>query len=313
MRDAQSTGHPLDIRLDTSIRTARLGSLKPEVTRNMKKFLFVLSLGVMSAVTTEAQILLSGGLTYSQNFDSLSNTPAAGSGPWADNLTPGVEGWYASRAYVSGTTSAFGPFAYTAYRVGDGSANNGSIWSFGTIGATDRALGSLGSGTPRTNVFGVRLLNDTANPLDTVTISYTGEQWRNGGNTAVHTLAFSYQVSSSAFTSPIGVDAEPNGGWTAFSALSFNSPITGAAAATLDGNLLANQTLFSSILLTGVTLNPGQEIFLRWRDIDDSGNDHGLAVDDFSVRFSVAVPEPATATLGGLAALSLLFWRRSRR
>jgi hypothetical protein len=60
-------------------------------------------------------------------------------------------------------------------------------------------------------------------------------------------------------------------------------------------------------------VNPGQEIFLRWLDIDDSGNDHGLAVDDFSVRFSIAVPEPATATLAGLSALGLFFWRRNRR
>src|SRR5215510_8719880 len=129
----------------------------------MKKLLFVLSLGAISTLATNAQVLLSGGLTYSQNFDSLSNTPAASSGPWTDNATPGLVGWYASRAYVSGTTSAFGPFAYSTYRVGDGSANNGSIWSFGTIGATDRALGSISSGTPKTNVFGVRLQNDTAN------------------------------------------------------------------------------------------------------------------------------------------------------
>lgn len=278
----------------------------------MKKLLFVFSLGAISAITANAQVLLSGGLTYSQNFDSLSNTPAASSGTWTDNATPGVEGWYASRAFVSGTTSAFGPFAYTAYRVGDGSANNGSVWSMGTIGATDRALSSISSGTPKTNVFGVRLQNNTVDTLGAITISYAGEQWRNGGNTAAQTLAFSYQVSSTPFSSPISVESAPLGGWTGFSGLDFVSPITGTTATALDGNLGANRTLFSGILLTGVTLNPGQEIFLRWLDIDDSGNDHGLGVDDFSVSFSV-VPEPAVATLSGLAALGMLFWRRNRR
>jgi len=177
---------------------------------------------------------------------------------------------------------------------------------------TDRALGSLSSGTPKTNVFGVRIQNDTANTVGSVTVSYTGEEWRNGGNTAVQTLAFSYQVSSSPFASPIDVSAEPNGGWTAFSALSFNTPTTGATAIALDGNDPTNRTVFAPTVLTGVTLAPGQEIFLRWRDIDDSGNDHALAVDDFSVSFST-VPEPSTAILGGLGLMACLFWRRARR
>src|ERR1041385_1627271 len=190
----------------------------------MKKFFAVGGFLVAMAFAAQAQILLSGGLSYSQNFDSLSNTPAASSVTWTDNSTPGLTGWYASRAYVSGTTSAFGPFAYTTYRVGDGSANNGSVWSLGTIGSTDRALGTISSGTPKTNVFGVRFQNDTASVLGNVTIAYTGEQWRNGGNTAVQTLAFSYQVSSTPFASPISVDSPPASGWLAFTGLSFNSP-----------------------------------------------------------------------------------------
>src|SRR5215813_3824574 len=111
----------------------------------MKKLIAISSCVGFLALAAKGQVLLSGGLSYSQNFDSLSNTPAASSGTWTDNSTPGLTGWFASRAFTAGTTSAFGPFAYTTYRVGDGSANNGSIWSFGTIGSTDRALGSLGS------------------------------------------------------------------------------------------------------------------------------------------------------------------------
>lgn len=273
------------------------------------------ALGALAAVA-HGQVLLSGGLTYSQNFDGLSNSPVGTTYTWTDNNTPALgAGWYASRAYQSGTTSPYGPFAYGSYRVGDGSANNGWIWSFGIAGVNpveDRALGSIGSGTPKTNIFGLRIQNDTADPVGNVTISYTGEQWRNGGNTAVQKLAFSYQVSSTPFTSPIGVDSPPNGGWTAFSSLDFLTPITGTNVTALDGNDPANRTIFSNVVLTGVTLSPGQEIFLRWLDIDDSGNDHGFGIDDFSASFSV-VPEPATAVLGGLGLLGLTFWRRSRR
>jgi len=126
----------------------------------------------------------------------------------------------------------------------------------------------------------------------------------------VQTLAFSYQVKASPFTSPIDVQSPPNGGWTGFSALDFTSPnVTSTTGVALDGNLAGNRTVFTGVVLTGVTVNPGEEIFLRWLDIDDTGNDHGLAVDDFSVSFS-AVPEPSTALLGGLGLLVLSFGRR---
>jgi hypothetical protein len=108
------------------------------------------------------------------------------------------------------------------------------------------------------------------------------------------------------------VDSAPNGGWVGFSALDFLSPTTGATAATLDGNAAANRTVFTPMTLTGVTLNPGDSIFIRWLDIDDSGNDHGLAVDDFSFSASV-VPEPSAAALMGLASFGLICWRRIRR
>src|SRR5437870_3534551 len=140
------------------------------------------------ALSAQSQVLLSGGLTYTQNFDSLSNAPngTVANFTWTDNATPGLTGWYASRAFTAGTTSAFGPYAYTSYRMDGGAANNGLLYSYGQTNGTDRALGSLGSGTPKTNIFGVRIQNDRANPVDTVTVSYTGEQWRNGGNTATH-------------------------------------------------------------------------------------------------------------------------------
>lgn len=278
----------------------------------MKRLFSVVALGAFSLLATNAQILLSGGLTYSQNFDSMSNTPAASSGTFTDNTTPGLEGWYASRAHTS-STGVLGPYTYATYRVGDGSANNGSIWSFGTIGNTDRALGSLGSGSVRSNFFGVRIQNDTASAVDNVLVSYTGEQWRNGGNTATHALSFNYKIGTpSVVGSPLDMTTPGVGGWVAFSALDFLSPTVGATAATLDGNLAANRTVFSGVLLTGVTLNPGEEIFLRWTDLDNSGNDHGLAVDDFSVSFSSVVPEPATAALAGLGLLAIVLRSRNR-
>jgi hypothetical protein len=156
---------------------------------------------------------------------------------------------------------------------------------------TDRTLGSIGSGTPGNLAYGVRFQNDTTLAITNITISYTGEQWRNGGNTATQTLTFSYFISNNPITSS---DAGGTYGWNSFSALSFNSPTVGAAIAALDGNAPANRQVFPATLLPNVVVFPGQEIFFRWLDINDTGNDHAMAVDDLTITFTTtpAVTNP---------------------
>ncbi len=274
----------------------------------MKKLIVtVITLGWVAAVA-QGQVLLSSGLSYSQDFDSLASELPTGQTTvsWSDNAT--LLGWYASRATTT-SGGAYGPYPYTSYRVGGGEGNNGWIWSFGTNGVnaiTDRAFGSIGSGTPATNAWGLRIKNDTASPVGEVTISYTGEQWRQGGNTSVQKMYFTYQSSSSPLTNPMPGNET---GWVPFAALDFVTPIVGSSATPLDGNDAANRQTFSNVLLPGVVLAPGDELFLRWYDINDSGNDHGFGVDDLTVRFTV-VPEPSAACLLGAALLGLTLRRR---
>jgi hypothetical protein len=229
------------------------------------------SLFIQSA---SAQILVSAGSPYTQNFDSLATTGTANT--WNDNST--LPGWYASQ-------SIGGP-AVATYRAGTGSSTAGALYSFGVAGVnpvTDRALGSIASGTPGNFAYGVRFQNDTAQAITNITISYTGEQWRNGGNTATQTLAFSYFISNNPITSS---DVAGANAWVSFNSLSFNSPTVGATASALDGNAAANRQVFPATLLTGVVVYRGQEIFFRWFDVNDPGNDHALAVDDLTISFT---------------------------
>jgi hypothetical protein len=175
----------------------------------------------------------------------------------------------------------------TTCRADTGAGNAGAIYSFGATGSSERALGSIASGTPGNFAYGVRLLNDTVQAVTNLTISYVGEQWRNGGNTAVQTLAFSYLISNSAITSSDAVNVNA---WTAFTALDFNTPTVGATATALDGEADANRHIFSNVLLPNVVVFPGQEIFLRWFDLNDPGNDHALAIDDLGITFTFINP-----------------------
>ena len=238
--------------------------------------------------STSAQVPISAG-TYTQNFNSLASSGAGLA--WTDGST--LPGWYAC---TNRSASARGPI--TVYRADAGSGSAGALYSYGAASASDRALGSVASGTPGSFAYGVRFINDLPEAVTNITISYTGEQWRNSGAAAIQTLAFSYLISDAAITTSDAANANT---WTAFTGLDFSSPTIGSPAGALDGNAAANRQVFSAVPLPDVTVLPGQEIFFRWFDTDDAGSDHGLAIDDLAVTFngSIAVTTPPTIAPGG--------------
>src|SRR5207245_4574323 len=91
-------------------------------------------------------------------------------------------------------------------------------------------------------------------------------------------------------TSITDADSGNSSSWTSFSALDFISPVVGTTATALDGNAAANRQVFSSVLLPGVVVLPGWEIFFSWYDVNDRGSDHGLGIDDFAVTFTTITP-----------------------
>jgi predicted extracellular nuclease len=206
--------------------------------------------------------------SYSQNFDSLLNSGT--NNTWTDDST--IDGWYSNR---------------TVYLAGTGSNNAGALYSFGSASTTDRALGSVASGGTNTIFYGVRFLNNTAKTINSLNINYVGEQWRNGGNTTPQQLDFQYQIGATTIT---------GGTWIDFDSLDFTSPVATATAGALDGNVAARTTLSST--LSGITIAPNQEIWLRWQDLNDAGNDHGLGIDDFSISAGgVTPPTSPTVTI----------------
>ena len=191
-----------------------------------------------------------------QDFNSLLNTGIGNI--WTDNST--LSGWYSNKA---------------TYNAGTGSVNTGSVYSFGSTGSTERCLGSTASGGTGTLYYGVKITNSMAETATSVSISFTGEQWRNGGNVTAQKLEFDYQKNASSITL---------GTWTDFDALDFTGPIATATAGALDGNLPANKTALSNTIT--ISILPGETIWLRWEDVDNSGNDHGFGVDDLSVTLN---------------------------
>lgn len=222
------------------------------------RLLFLLPL--FSSSIARGQISIpDASFTYSQDFDVLANSGTGNT--WTDNST--IAGWYTNKV---------------SYNAANGSSNTGTLYSFGATSDTERALGSVASGGTGTIYYGIRLVNNTGVTISQLNISYFGEQWRNGGNTATQDLIFAYQVEATSLTT---------GTWSDVSELTFTSPIATATAAALDGNAPANRTQLIHNLI--INLAPGEEIWFRWQDLNDSGNDHGLSVDDFNIS-AVVLP-----------------------
>jgi hypothetical protein len=226
---------------------------------------------LVSSTSQAAPIAITGSGSYTQNFDLL---PSSGSATWTDDLT--LAGWYAQR---TGTGVLIEADA--------GTTTGGNLYSYGAASMTERALGSLSTGATSAGNFayGVQFLNSSTNPSTLNSLTYTGEQWRKSGVTVAQDLTLWYKISPTLVTS---LNPElSNTGWTAIPAGDFNSPTNTASAGALDGNNLANRTAIS--INPNLIIPVGSYLMIRWKDMDQAGVDHGLAIDDLSLSW-VASP-----------------------
>jgi uncharacterized protein len=224
------------------------------------------------------------GQVYNQDFDTLDSTNNS-LNPWADDST--IPGWYTNRpSYIAST----------------GSSTAASIYSFGSAGQPDRALGSITTAPNGTNLFGVGFVNNTGATMTRFQVTFDGEQWRKAVNALQQTLTFEYNIGNGiVLNSP---------GYVPVSQLDFTGPVVGPPGGLLNGNLPANRVAGISFWVNGVNWLPGQQLKLRWSDVDDPGTEHGLGIDNFSFT---AIPEPTTFGLGSLVGLAALAIFRRRK
>lgn len=241
-----------------------------------------------------AQVSYSGG-TYVQDFDTLA---AAGSNiPWANNST--LTGWH---LFHQGSP----PVAITTYEAATGSNNAGSFYSFGLT--PERALGGIGSGGsyfggPASNTLAgwiaVAIENTSGSSKNALTFEFDGEQWRDANN-SVQSMTLEYGFGASFDTVATWFAPGGNFDWASPLATNGNSAVNGNTAGLVAGR---GGTVFA-------TWNIGDRLWIRWLEVNNSGTDHALAIDNF--RFT-AVPEPTTSLIGLLTLAGCGFMSRFRR
>ena len=224
----------------------------------MKKLLpFFLFLFISSI--TFAQVSLNAN-PYKQDFNTLAASGTSSTLP---------QGWQISEG---------GTNLNTLYTSGTGSSATGDSYSYG-LTAADRALGGLRSGSLiPTN--GAGFINQSGSSISSVTISYIGELWRLGTAGRTDKIDFQYSLNSTSLAT---------GTWTDVDALDFSTPNSLGTAGARDGNNAIYRTAVSATITFTNPVPNGSTFYIRWTDIDASGADDGLAVDDFELTYSIAV------------------------
>lgn len=248
----------------------------------MKKMYLRCCLAIMSLsafFTANAQVSFTGA-AYTQNFNTLATSGSANA--WSNNST--IPGWFLYNQAAGGT-------AITAYGTDNAAGTNtGSFFSYGSIANAERALGGTASGgvyfgSPASGAIAgwiaAAFTNNTGADINSVTLGFNGEQWRNGGNATAQTMVLEYGFGTSfttvsAWTAPGG-----NFNWT--------SPVATATAAAVDGNV-AGLVSGKGGTLSALNWTNGTTLWIRWVERNDAGNDHGLAIDDFTLSTGSATP-----------------------
>jgi hypothetical protein len=218
---------------------------------------------------------------YFQNFDSL---PTTGTNhTWTNDFT--LPGWSLFHQPEPGTK-------ISVYDANHGSNNKGSFYSYGLINDSDRALGGLGSGSAYFGSPGTGTLagwiafaaqNTTGLTLNHITLKFDGEQWRNGGNTTPQSLVLEYGLGETFDT--VSSWNAPGGNFN------FTSPLATTTAGAVNGNIEGSVPNLGGTL-NDLIWNNHQTLWIRWIKLNDVGNDHGLAIDNFSlVWYSAMITE----------------------
>lgn len=222
-----------------------------------------------------------------QNFDALgtasitsaiSSTAGVQTSLAAVTGSSTLNGWYATKLGGTGTTA-------TAITADAGAGTGGFLYNYGVASASDRALGMLASGS-NWMALGALIKNDTGATINSIKLSFTAEFWRSSTSVqnvlscAIGKLDDSTITTANFLTAPSAI-ALVRGNIT--------GPAAVATSAALDGNLVANQVAFTDVVIP-LQLAPGETGFVRWSDVNDGGNDAGLAIDNLRMTASLDLP-----------------------
>ncbi len=228
----------------------------------MKRILTFLLLGSFFSIVAQPISITSSSFSYSQDFNFLATTGTA-------NTIPASTGWIILEKGTSTRNNA-------GYAGDNGASNSGDCYSLGATGNTERALGSLRSGT-LSPLYGVGFVNNTSGTITSITVSYKGETWRVATANREDSIKFEYAIGAT------GIDTI-EGDWVRVTNLDYIKPGQ-ALTATTGGSEIHSATL--SYTISGINIPNGSTIYFRFNDANAAGADDMTGIDDFSVSMPI--------------------------
>jgi hypothetical protein len=187
-----------------------------------------------------------------------------------------MSGWYG----LASLTAKFG--------ANEGDQSTGGLISFGLTNSpsasANRALGLLATSSTGPTAFGLCLVNATGSVLDQMTLSFTGELWRQSA--VAKRLSFGYLIDPTA----------TNGFSTNLTALlpnldvSFPTASDAKTPVPVDGAAAPNQAPLSVTGQVIANWPPGAALWLVWLIADATGKGQGLAIDNLAFSASAQPP-----------------------
>jgi hypothetical protein len=207
-------------------------------------------------------------------------TGGAAGGLGLSNTMPG---WYGECDADAATSGA-------QLGAADGSTTTGGIYSFGLTNSlsvsSNRALGLIATSTSGGTHFGLKLINNTTNPLYYITLQFTGEYWKTGTKSKI--MQFSYAIDPAGNASTLSQGEILASSNNPVSDLTFSFPTANAVYGT-NGQLAINQTncAVTNMLLSGAW-NPGSALWLVWSINDPAGSGEGYGIDNLGFYASTS-------------------------
>lgn len=250
---------------------------------NIRELSFIFVWLLVLAPDSSAQFHLSSN-TYTQNFDGLGTASVTASDGNLNAVSSGLNGWYFLEAGTSPNTTI---------TANSGSSSTSDTYNYGASGGADRSLGGL-TGVVSSS-WGFWFSNKLGVPITSLSISYTVETWRVGATNRSDSIKLG--VSDTA-TSLTGFFTENPS--HAFS----NSPSAITSNGSTSGIPVQTATVSNTI---SVFIPANGTCFLKWSDVNVTGIDDGMSIDNFSLTAATRQTASQVNWTGGSAPWSTGF------
>ena len=214
--------------------------------------------------------------TYSQNFDSMGSAGTAAPTNWkAGNFSTSQNGLAAPGSTPNNVTLGV-----------DNGSNNGGATDFagnsvnyGATGGTDRALGNYGNTAGGDRGIQVGFTNLNTAPIAYVRVKYANELWRANAAPAAGGTEPALFYSTAPGTGFVAMGSQFNG----------ITP-TLATQGAVNGDIAPYHTTVGGVYQVPAPVATSGTFYLTWFDMNNSGTDNGMAIDDVTVKAYSALP-----------------------